>query len=84
MDRASPWRTLWRITLPLLMPNMIVVGVLGAIRAVQTFDNVFVLTGGGPGSATMFVVQYIYQTAFQEQIRLMASRQQGRCCWRWR
>ncbi|MFT3963345.1 carbohydrate ABC transporter permease [Propionivibrio sp.] len=70
MDRASPWRTLWRVTLPLLMPNMIVVGVLGAIRAVQTFDNVFVLTGGGPGSATMFVVQFIYQTAFQEPIRL--------------
>jgi alpha-1,4-digalacturonate transport system permease protein len=70
MDRASPWRTLWRITLPLLMPNMIVVGVLGAIRAVQTFDNVFVLTGGGPGSATMFVVQFIYQTGFQEPVRL--------------
>jgi alpha-1,4-digalacturonate transport system permease protein len=69
MDRASPWRTLWRITLPLLMPNMIVVGVLGAIRAVQTFDNVFVLTGGGPGSATMFVVQFIYQTGFQEPVR---------------
>ena len=49
---------------------MIVVGVLGAIRAVQTFDNVFVLTGGGPGSATLFVVQFIYQTGFQEQVRL--------------
>ena len=54
----------------LLLPNMIVVGVLGAIRAVQTFDNVFVLTGGGPGSATLFVVQFIYQTGFQEQVRL--------------
>jgi alpha-1,4-digalacturonate transport system permease protein len=70
LDRASPWRTLWRVTLPLLMPNLLVVLVLAAIRAVQTFDEVFVLTGGGPGSATTFVVQFIYQTGFQEQVRL--------------
>jgi alpha-1,4-digalacturonate transport system permease protein len=70
LDRASPWRSLTRITLPLLMPNLLVVLVLAAIRAVQTFDEVFVLTGGGPGSATTFVVQFIYQTGFQEQVRL--------------
>jgi alpha-1,4-digalacturonate transport system permease protein len=35
---------------------------------VQVFDEVFVLTGGGPGSATTFVVQFIYQTAFAEAI----------------
>lgn len=70
MDAASPWRTLKRITLPLLMPNLIVVLVLAMIRAVQIFDEVFVLTGGGPGSATTFVVQFIYQTGFAEQIHL--------------
>ena len=70
MDRASPWRTLTRITLPLLMPNLIVVLVLAAIKAVQVFDEVFVLTGGGPGSATTFIVQFIYQTGFAEQIHL--------------
>lgn len=70
MDHASPARTFTRITLPLLMPNLIVVLVLAMIRAVQTFDEVFVLTGGGPGSATTFIVQFIYQTGFQEQIRL--------------
>jgi alpha-1,4-digalacturonate transport system permease protein len=69
MDRASPWRTLRRITLPLLLPNLLVVLVLAAIRAVQTFDEVFVLTGGGPGSATTFVVQFIYQTGFVESVR---------------
>jgi alpha-1,4-digalacturonate transport system permease protein len=42
--------------------------VLGMIRAVQVFDEVFVLTGGGPGSATTFIVQYIYQTGFAEAI----------------
>jgi alpha-1,4-digalacturonate transport system permease protein len=70
MDRASPWRTLTRITLPLLLPNLVVVLVLAAIRAVQVFDEVFVLTGGGPGSATTFIVQFIYQTGFSEQIHL--------------
>ncbi len=69
MDSASPWRRFARITLPLLMPSLIVVLVLGLIRAVQIFDEVFVLTGGGPGSATMFIVQFIYQTGFAESIR---------------
>src|SRR5207302_4775112 len=68
MDGASPWRRFSRITLPLLMPNLIVVLVLGLIRAVQVFDEVFVLTGGGPGSATTFIVQFIYQTGFAEAI----------------
>jgi len=70
MDRASPWRRFYRITLPLLMPNLLVVLVLALIRAVQIFDEIFVLTGGGPGSATLFIVQFIYQTAFAESIRL--------------
>ena len=68
MDSASPWRRFSRITLPLLMPNLIVVLVLGLIRAVQIFDEIFVLTGGGPGSATTFIVQFIYQTGFAESI----------------
>jgi alpha-1,4-digalacturonate transport system permease protein len=70
MDSASPWRRFYRITLPLLMPNLLVVLVLALIRAVQIFDEIFVLTGGGPGSATTFIVQFIYQTAFAESIRL--------------
>jgi alpha-1,4-digalacturonate transport system permease protein len=70
MDRATPWRTLTRITLPLLAPTLIVVLVLSMIRAVQVFDEIFVLTGGGPGSATTFIVQFIYQTGFAEQIHL--------------
>ena len=70
MDGTRAMRVFRRITLPLLMPNLLVVIVLAMIRAVQIFDEVFVLTGGGPGSATTFIVQFIYQTGFQEQIRL--------------
>lgn len=69
MDRTPSARIFWRITLPLLWPNLIVVLVLALIRGVQTFDEVFVLTGGGPGTATMMVVQYIYETAFANQVQ---------------
>jgi alpha-1,4-digalacturonate transport system permease protein len=70
MDAATPWRTFSRITLPLLMPNMLVVLVLALIKGVQTFDEVFVLTGGGPGSATMLIIHFIYETGFAAQPRL--------------
>lgn len=69
MDATSRWRVFWRITLPLLWPNLVVVIVLALIRGVQTFDEVFVLTGGGPGTATLMVVQYIYETAFSNQVQ---------------
>jgi len=70
MDRASPWRTFYRITLPLLAPTMLVVLVLALIKGVQTFDEIFAFTGGGPGSATTFIIQYIYQTGFAGAPRL--------------
>lgn len=65
MDGANKWRTFWNVTLPLLMPTMTVVLVLALIRAVQVFDQVYVLTHGGPGTATLYIVQYIYRTAFE-------------------
>ena len=69
MDGTKRSRVFWRITLPLLWPNMLVVIVLALIKGVQTFDEVFVLTGGGPGTATMFIVQYIYDTGFASQVQ---------------
>lgn len=69
MDGTSKERVFWRITLPLLWPNMLVVIVLALIKGVQIFDEVFVLTGGGPGTATLFIVQYIYTTGFANQIQ---------------
>ncbi len=64
MDGTPPLRQLFRITLPLLTPTMIVVVVLSLIRAFQVFDEIYVLTGGGPGQATKMIVQHIYDTAF--------------------
>jgi len=70
MDRASPWRVFRRITLPLLMPTMLVVLVLALIKGVQTFDEVYAFTGGGPGTATTFIIQYIYEEGFAGAPRL--------------
>lgn len=69
MDGTGRWRTFVRITLPLLWPNLLVVIVLGLIRAVQVFDEIYVLTGGGPGTSTMFITQFIYETGFANQLR---------------
>jgi alpha-1,4-digalacturonate transport system permease protein len=64
IDGASEWASFRYITLPLVKPSLIVVFVLSFIRCVQVFDHVFVMTGGGPGSATQYIVQYIYSTGF--------------------
>ena len=69
MDRASPWRVFTRITLPLLKPVLLVVFILAVIRSVQTFDEIYVLTGGGPGTATKMIVHYIFDTGFANMPR---------------
>ena len=69
MDGTRPARVFWRITLPMLMPNLLVVIVLALIRAVQIFDEVYVLTGGGPGTSTLYLTQYIYEVGFASLLR---------------
>lgn len=64
IDGASDWNAFTGITLPLLMPTMTVVIVLSLIRAVQVFEIIFAFTGGGPGTATMYLVQFIYNYGF--------------------
>lgn len=64
IDGTNAWTGFRFITLPLLVPTLLVVTVLSVIRAVQVFDTPYVLTGGGPGTATQYIVQYIYRTGF--------------------
>ncbi len=66
IDGSSSITTFRRITLPLLKPIILVVVVLATIEAFKAYELVFVLTQGGPGTSTKFIVQYIYQAAFQE------------------
>ncbi len=66
IDGASSLQVFFKIKLPLIRPTMLVVIVLATIRAFKAFELIYVLTKGGPGSATKFLVQNIYQIAFEE------------------
>jgi len=68
MDATKPFRAFWRITLPLVMPTLTVVIVLSLIRSFQIFDEVYLLTGGGPGRETFMIVQNIYEIAFTNNV----------------
>ena len=65
MDGASAWRSFREITLPILMPTTMFVIVTAVIFNLQVFDQVVVLTGGGPGRATTTAVLFSYNQAFQ-------------------
>jgi alpha-1,4-digalacturonate transport system permease protein len=64
MDGASKWKAFTSVTMPLLMPTMTVVTVLALIRAVQVFEIIYAFTGGGPGTATLYLVHFIYNYGF--------------------
>ena len=67
VDGASSWRVFVDHTLPMLRPVLAVAIVLRTIDAFTTFDQVFVLTRGGPGTATQLISIYGYNTAFKFQ-----------------
>jgi multiple sugar transport system permease protein len=67
VDGAGAWRTFRDHTLPMLMPVLMVALVLRTIDAFTTFDQVYVLTHGGPGTSTELISIYGYDTFFQFQ-----------------
>jgi multiple sugar transport system permease protein len=67
VDGAGAWRTFVDHTLPMLRPTILVAVTLRSIDALTTFDQVYVLTRGGPGTATQLISIYGYQTFFQFQ-----------------
>jgi len=73
LDGANRWTRFWKITFPLLKPTAVLVLVLSTILAVRSFEVIYVLTSGGPGTATTLVVQQIYETAFDERKLGLAS-----------
>lgn len=69
IDGTSKWRQITHITLPLLKPTLAVVLVLSSIEAFKVYELVVSLTGGGPGKATVYLIQTIYDTAFQKPMQ---------------
>jgi multiple sugar transport system permease protein len=65
IDGASAWQSFRQITLPLLVPQIVIVLVFRLAQAFGVFDLITVMTGGGPGGATETVSLYIYSTVMR-------------------
>ena len=64
LDGASEWQLFRYITLPLVAPFLFVAGVIRTIDALKTFDTIYVITSGGPGTASETINLYLYLQAF--------------------
>ncbi len=64
IDGASVLQTFWFITLPLLRPTILVILVIRLMDAIRTFDQVFVLTAGGPAGSTELLSLFLYRISF--------------------
>ncbi|NJM72141.1 MAG: sugar ABC transporter permease [Scytonema sp. RU_4_4] len=65
IDGAKPWQSFYQITLPLLMPQILIATLFRFAQAFGIFDLIAVMTGGGPGGATEVVSLYIYSTVMR-------------------
>src|SRR5581483_8755742 len=65
VDGASYWQTFWRIKIPILLPVIIIGILIRLMDTFKTFDLVYLLTGGGPGSSTETIAYYTYLNGFK-------------------
>lgn len=65
LDGSDGWQQHWDITLPLMRPYMLLVSIISAISATKVFEEVYVMTQGGPLNSSKTIVYYIYENAFQ-------------------
>jgi multiple sugar transport system permease protein len=65
IDGSTRWQTFRHVTLPLLKPAILIVLLLRTMDLLRVFDQIFILTEGGPGVATEMISLYIYRTAFR-------------------
>ncbi|BBM17201.1 sugar ABC transporter permease [Enterococcus avium] len=65
IDGADNWHQFWKITLPMLKPTTFFVSMISLINSFQVFDQVNIMTEGGPGDSTTVLVQNIYNSAFK-------------------
>jgi multiple sugar transport system permease protein len=65
IDGSSRWQTFRHVTLPLLKPAILIALLLRTMDLLRVFDQIFILTEGGPGFATETISLYIYRAAFR-------------------
>lgn len=64
MDGCSHWATFWRVTVPMILPVVVVTLILDTVNWFKHYTMISILTGGGPAKSTSLVSVTIYQTAF--------------------
>lgn len=64
LDGANRWRKFWNVTLPLISPTTFFLVVVQLIQALQAYDQINVLTQGGPAGSTRTLLYLYYQSAF--------------------
>jgi multiple sugar transport system permease protein len=67
VDGASTWQIFRKITVPLLAPTTFFVVTLGLIGTLQVFDQVFVISSGGPADTTLTIAFLVYRSGFDDQ-----------------
>ncbi len=65
VDGATAWQRFRYVTLPLLQPILLLVLILATMQSFRVFEQIYVMTGGGPGRATFVLLLYIYLTGFE-------------------
>lgn len=65
IDGAGPFRSLFRVKVPLISPTILFAAVIATINAMQLFDQPFIMTKGGPGTSTTTATMTMYQAGFQ-------------------
>ncbi|MGM1050011.1 carbohydrate ABC transporter membrane protein 1, CUT1 family (TC 3.A.1.1.-) [Paenibacillus uliginis N3/975] len=65
IDGASRWETFKSITLPMITPAVFMVTIITVIGSLKVFGQIYVMTGGGPGTSTYVMVFYIFKQAFR-------------------
>jgi lactose/L-arabinose transport system permease protein len=66
LDGANGWQVFTRVVVPQLRPVLVFVTITSSIGALQLFDEVVILTGGGPTNATLTPVLYLYKVGFEQ------------------
>jgi ABC-type sugar transport system permease subunit len=64
IDGAGRWRSFLHVTLPLLVPTIVVTLVIRTVDAFKVFDIIYIMTSGGPSDGTKVIAFYTYQEAF--------------------
>ncbi|GGQ57962.1 carbohydrate ABC transporter permease [Streptomyces flaveolus] len=64
LDGAGAWRRLWSVTLPQLRHTTVLVAVLQMLASLKVFDQIYILTKGGPNGSTRPILEYVYDVGF--------------------